>query len=111
MNHTVFSPAIYNPSVVLAATAATANVAVTGDNVGGTGAKLPVRITNAGPNAAFLNFGTTSAVTASTTTGMEILSGVSEVFLIPGSAGVAYVAAICAAAQTASLSITPGALN
>ena len=111
MNHTVFSPAIYNTSTTLAATATTANVAVTGDNVGGTGAKLPVRITNAGPNAAFLNFGTTSAVTATTAAGMELLSGTSEVFLIPASVGVAYVAAICAATQTAALSITPGTLN
>lgn len=73
-------------------------------NAGPSGGASVMRIVNAGPNTAFIRFGV-GAQTA-VATDMPILAGTVEVFT--KSPLVDTVAAICAAAQTATLYITCG---
>ena len=96
-----FTPAA--ATVSRAATSTTANVALGTIPClsGGT-----VRIYNAGPNTAFIEFGGTSAIEAATATSMPIPSGAIETFSRGPS--VTHMAAICAASQTATVYATPG---
>ncbi len=71
---------------------------------GPSGGKSVIRVTNAGPNAARIRWGV-GAQTA-IATDMLVLAGNTEVFSKAGD--VDTVAAICAAAQTASIDITCG---
>jgi hypothetical protein len=96
---TAFSPAA--ASVTLAATAASADVALPAT-------RSPVLLLqNAGPNTCFVQLGV-GVQTALTTTGLPVLSG--QVMAInPG--GATHVAGICAAAGTATLFVTAGTGN
>lgn len=76
-------------TVNLAATSSTGNVALTGVGNGGT-----VRVLNNGSEAVFINFGTSSAVTATLAAGIPIPPGIPEAFCVP--AGITHVAGITA---------------
>lgn len=107
MTEAPFKPSMLNPSVNLAVTATSAGVTLTGDNMDG-GHQLTARIINTGANLCYLAWSNVASPTASTTTGMLLPVGVVEKFTFPAAGGVVYLAAICAASQTAQLNITPG---
>jgi hypothetical protein len=83
---------------------ATLSVTATSSNaaLGGTGSQVVFQ--NAGPNTAFVAFGS-STVTA-TTAGFPVLNGQSLQLTRPADA--THMAAICASTQTATLYATPG---
>jgi hypothetical protein len=87
-----------NATVAIAATPTSAR-----SQLAGSGEQL--RIANKGPNAAFVAFGN-SSLTA-TTADLQILAGTVELFTNPDNKG-GYVAAICAAGETATLTFTTG---
>ncbi len=84
----------------------TTTLAVTAANTQGTVMQYAsqVLITNAGPNTAFVRFGA-AAATAAVATDLPILSGTSRVVTKDA---LGFVAAICAATQTATLYLSPG---
>lgn len=85
---------------------ATIPLSPTSSSVGSTAltaSKPSVRIVNAGPNVAFIRFGT--GTQTAVTTDMPLLPGTVEVF---HKGGCDSIAAICAASQTATLYVTEG---
>lgn len=86
-------------TVNLTAGVATGNVALTAAPNGG-----EVRICNLGTVPAFINFGTSSAVTAALATSIPIPAGAVEIFTLP--ATVTYLAAITASGTTALYATT-----
>ena len=66
-----------------------------------------VRVMNNGTATAWVNFGKSSSVAASTSTGFPVGPGVTEVLTVKISDGPLYAAAIAAAA-TGSIYFTPG---
>ena len=86
----IFTP--LGSTVNVAATTSTGNVELSAvGHLGG----FEVRVYNAGQNLAFVNFGSSNAVTAATTTGIPLAPGVPEVFTVNPS--VTHMAAITAA--------------
>lgn len=94
-----FQPA--SPTVNVAVTAASANVLITRPNMG----TQTVRLHNSGTNTVFVEFGKTSAVTASLTTSIPLLPNSVETFTIMNDQG--YVAAIAGGSGN-TLYITTG---
>lgn len=87
-------------TVNLSAGTSTGNVALTGVGTGGT-----VRLLNTGTVYAFVNFGTSSSVTATLAAGIPLAPGVPEAFTLPQ--GITHMAAITAS-STASVYATTG---
>ena len=108
MNVNPFSPDFANTkSLSVSSTSSSVVLATTDTNIGSTGQGSNVRrIVNAGPNTAFLRWGTASGVGAAVVTDMPMLAGTVEVFTFSPDATT--LAAICAAASTATLYITAG---
>lgn len=90
--------------------AGTVNINVSGSNqtvsLAYSGGPRPIRIMNNGTATVWVNFGLTG-VTASTSTGMPVGPGVTEVITLPDFGGTAHAAAI-AAGSTGSIYFTPG---
>lgn len=76
---------------VAVTTAGTSRVAVTRPGVG----TQTVRIVNSGTETIFLTFGKDATVTSSTATGMPMLAGTIETFLLPND--ITHIAAVAAA--------------
>lgn len=93
-------------TVQIAATSTSGNVAISAARP--KVAELPgtMRVYNAGPNLVWIAQGATSALTASGTTDLPVPAGNTEVFEMLGDT--VFVAAICAAVQTATVYFTPG---
>lgn len=88
-------------TVNLAVTASTGNVAITRPGVG----TQTVRILASGNDPVFLNFGTSSAVTATLAAGMPMLGNTIETFLLPND--ITHIAAISTGTAT-TIYITTG---
>ena len=94
----VFAPA--GNTVTLSVTGTTGRVARTAPTTMGV-----VRVVNAGPNVAFMEFGDVT-IEATAAAGMPILPGSAELFAMSDIE--TDVAAICATGETATLYITSG---
>lgn len=86
---------------VAVTTAGSDRVAVTRSGIG----TQSVRIVNVGAQTIFLNFGKDATVTASATTGMPMLGGTVETFLLPND--ITHIAAV-AAATGSTMYVTTG---
>lgn len=90
--------------------AATVNISVSASSqsvsLAYRGGPRPLRIMNNGTATVWVNFGLTG-VTASTTTGMPVGPGVTEVITLPDYGATAFAAAI-AAGSTGTIYFTPG---
>jgi len=97
----------FSKTKTLSASQTTASVTLDATDVGtaatGGGANA-IRIVNAGPNIAFVRWGT--GVQTAVTTDMPLMAGTVEVFAKPATADT--VAAICSSGQTATLYVTGG---
>lgn len=96
--------------------AATVTISASAVNAVGALLKMPtgqtqIRVYNKGPNVAFIRKGTDSSATAVAATDLPIGPGVTEILTLSNlpASPITHVAAICAAAETATVYITTGA--
>lgn len=88
-------------TVNTAVTGTSANVAVTRPGIG----TQTVRIVNVGTNTIFIEMGTSSGITATTTTSMPMLANTVETFLLPNN--ITHIAAISSGAGS-TMYVTTG---
>jgi len=98
-----FQPRSAGVTVNIAVTASSANVAVFSAPLT-TVPNMQVRFFNSGTNTTFVEFGTSSAVAATTSTSVPLAGNSIEVFTVPY--GTTYIAAIGTSGNT--LYMTPG---